>query len=213
MINFFDSALPEVKLVGAIQSPYDLSIATARTCYSAKGIITPEEVSATKEAKTLRDRIAASTREAGHLTTRQHAHFVFALDRVSRKFIWEFLHSHPFYNSEQVSQRYVKVKGGHFTIPTLEPSKKRRFEKILNLQMEAYEKLIVLLMPSVSKEYFRIFKNRKASEKRWQKVIEKKAYEVARYILPIATQAYLYHTVSALTLLRYDHASQSQVSS
>ena len=61
-------------------------------------------------ATALRDRIARSIFEAGHHTTLQHAHFQFALSGVSRQFLWTFLHSHPFYNSEQVSQRYVEVK-------------------------------------------------------------------------------------------------------
>src|SRR4051812_18137406 len=69
----------EVKLVGAIQPPYELAVASARTCYSGKGIIYPEEVSKDERSIELRDRIASSTLEAGHLTTRQHAHFVFAL--------------------------------------------------------------------------------------------------------------------------------------
>lgn len=214
MTDFFDSPLPDVQLVGVIQSPYDLSVATARTCYSSQGIITPEQVSKDEKSRTLRDKIAASTREAGHLTTRQHAHFVFALSRISRSFIWEFLHSHPFYNSEQVSQRYVKVKGGNFTIPQLDPKDKHIYEQTLKLQMEAYEKLIDLLLPAVSSEYYRIFPNRKKSadnkDNRWEKVIQKKAYETARYLLPIATHAYLYHTVSALTLLRYWRAAQME---
>ena len=201
--SFFSSELPEVKLVGAISNPYDLSIATARTCYSGKGIIMPEEVSKDEKAKKLRDSIAESTLEAGHLTTRQHAHFVFALNRVSRSFIWSFLHSHPFYNSEQVSQRYVKVKG-NFTVPCLLPSEQELFEKTLHLQMKAYEELIKLLMPAVTEEYYRIFPSRKKEKgDLWVKSIQKKAYEIARYVLPVATQAYLYHTVSALTLLRY----------
>ncbi|MBI4041439.1 MAG: FAD-dependent thymidylate synthase [Deltaproteobacteria bacterium] len=199
---FFDSKLPEVKLVGAINDPYDLSVATARTCYSSKGIISVEEVSQDEKSKMLRDRIAASTLEAGHLTTRQHAHFVFAMSHVSRSFIWSFLHSHPFYNSEQVSQRYVKVKEGHMTIPKLTGSARELYQKILNLQMSAYLQLIERLQPVVREEYFKIFKNRKW-EKRWLSVVEKKTYEIARYVLPIATHAYLYHTVSALTLLRY----------
>src|SRR5262249_47875401 len=37
----------------------------------------------------------------------------------------------------------------------------------------------------------------------YTKEIRKKAQEVARYVLPVATFAYLYHTVSGLTLLRY----------
>jgi thymidylate synthase ThyX len=35
----------------------------------------------------------------------------------------------------------------------------------------------------------------------------RKAYEVARYVLPVATYTYLYHTISALTLLRYARLS------
>ncbi len=215
MTDFFDSLLPEIHLVGTIRSPYDLSIATARTCYSSQGIITPEEVSKDEKSRILRDKIAASTLEAGHLTTRQHAHFVFALSRISRSFIWEFLHSHPFYNSEQVSQRYVKVKGGNFTVPKFDPQDKNIYEQTLELQMEAYEKLIGLLLPAVSSEYYRIFPNRKKPDTkvRWEKVIQKKAYEAARYLLPIATHAYLYHTVSALTLLRYWRAAQREAAS
>ena len=37
--------------------------------------------------------------------------FVFILDNVSRLAIWSFFHAHPFYNSEQVSQRYVDSLG------------------------------------------------------------------------------------------------------
>src|SRR3989338_7007535 len=182
MKDFFDSPLPEVKLVGAIQDPYDLAIATARTCYSGKGIITPQDVSRDASSRALRDKIAQSTREAGHLTTRQHAHFVFSLDHISRSFIWSFLHSHPFYNSEQVSQRYVKVKKGNFIVPRLPPFEKELFEKTLALQMQTYEKLIELLLPAVTEEYTKIFQARKkeAKEKngRWMKVIQKKTYEI-----------------------------------
>src|SRR5262249_10586108 len=32
---------------------------------------------------------------------------------------------------------------------------------------------------------------------------KKRAYEIARYVLPVATHAYLYHSVSGLTLIRY----------
>ena len=74
----------DVKLVDVTDVPFDLSIATARTCYSSKGIITPEDVSRTPESRALRDRIARSTLQAGHLTTRQHVHFVFAIDNASR---------------------------------------------------------------------------------------------------------------------------------
>jgi thymidylate synthase ThyX len=38
---------------------------------------------------------------------------------------------------------------------------------------------------------------------KYDKEVQKKAQEVARYVLPVATFAYLYHTISGLTLLRY----------
>ena len=115
----FRSAPPEVLLVQAFARPLDNAVATARTCYSSKGIVTPEQVggdalSDEKRAvrRERRDALAKDLYAAGHHTTFQHAHFQFTLDRVSRHFVWSFLHSHPFYNSEQVSQRYVEVKPG-----------------------------------------------------------------------------------------------------
>src|SRR5262249_10924851 len=95
----FRSPLPEVKLVNAFERPFENAVATARTCYSGKGIVFAEDVSATPQRVEQRDRIAQSTYEAGHHTTLQHAHYQFALSNVSRQFIWSFLHSHPFYNS------------------------------------------------------------------------------------------------------------------
>jgi thymidylate synthase ThyX len=66
-----------------------------------------------------RDAIADSIYKAGHHTTLQHSSFQFTLENVSRQFIWSFLHSHPFYNSEQVSQRYVTVGPDSVTVPPL----------------------------------------------------------------------------------------------
>lgn len=186
-----------------IRTPFNLSVAAARTCYSSKGIVTPEDVVRDDKAVVLRDRIAASTLKAGHLTTRQHASFVFTLDRVSRHFLWSFLHSHPYYNSEQVSQRYVKVSAGHYTIPPLTEKQSKRYVQIVDLQMERYNQLIEILLPEVRERFFRLFPQRRRDEAKYAAALKKRAYEVARYVLPVATHAYLYHTVSALTLLRY----------
>ncbi len=192
-----------VKLVGAISNPYETAVASARTCYSGKGIIYPEEVSKDEKAVLLRDKIASSTLEAGHLTTRQHAHFVFAISGVSRQFIWSFLHSHPFYNSEQVSQRYVKVKPTNFVVPPLEEGPKRIFQDAVVQQMKDYEDLILALQPTISGDYYERFKSRKKYKEKWDGSVNKRCYEVARYALGVGTSAYLYHTVSSLTLLRY----------
>ena len=42
-----------------------------------------------------------------------------------------------------------------------------------------------------------------AAEGRFADAVQKRAQEVARYVLPLATPAHLYHTVNGLTLLRY----------
>ncbi len=193
----------EVKLVGAISPAYEIAVASARTCYSGRGVVYPEQVSKDEKSIALRDKIASSTLEAGHLTTRQHAHFTFAISGVSRQFIWSFLHSHPFYNSEQVSQRYVKVKPGNFVMPPLPEEHQPLFLQTVAAQAECYEQLIGLLREPLSKDFFERFRARKAKPEAWTGAIDKRAFEVARYVLGVGTSAYLYHTISALTLLRY----------
>lgn len=199
---------PIVRLVDTTRVPFDLSIATARTCYSSKGIITPEQVSATPKALAIRDRVAASTLKAGHLTTRQHAQFIFTIDRVSRHLVWSFLHSHPFYNSEQVSQRYVEVKAEHFHLPSTLAAPGREglrqlFLASVRLATDAYFTLIESLRPAAERGYYDVFPARAKQPERWDKNIHKKVLEVARYVLPTATHTYLYHTVNGLTLHRY----------
>ena len=94
---------PVVTLRSASARPYDGAIAAARTCYSPR-VIGAEEVTPGQ-----RESIGPLTFEAGHHTVYQHAHFEFGLENVSRQFVWSFLHSHPFYNSEQSSQRFVRL--------------------------------------------------------------------------------------------------------
>src|SRR4029434_5115273 len=72
---------PIVTLEAVIQDPYDLAVATARTCYSAKGVIRVPDVRKDEASRALRDKIADTTREAGHLTTRQQAHFLVSIDK------------------------------------------------------------------------------------------------------------------------------------
>jgi thymidylate synthase ThyX len=202
-MELHSSPEPIVKLEGVIRDPYSLAVATARTCYSAKGIVRVEDVNRDDQAVALRDKISQSTREAGHLTTRQHAHFIFSLDNVSRQFIWSFLHSHPFYNSEQVSQRYVKVKKGRYTVPPMTEKQGEVYHSVVASQMADYEALNKILFPHVCEAYFQLFPVRRRYLDRYERTIHKKCYEVSRYVLPVATHAYLYHTISALTLMRY----------
>ena len=205
----FLSPPPEVRLVNAFERPYENSVATARTCYSSRGIITAEEVAGVGEGEEVRakraesrDRIARSIYQAGHHTTLQHASFQFALSNVSRQFLWSFLHAHPFYNSEQVSQRYVEVKPGACVVPALEGEALDVYRRTTDGQMEDYHRLQEALERPVEAMVRRRFP-RRAGSKREARDVGKKAQEAARYVLPVATHAFLYHTVSGLTLLRY----------
>ena len=198
---------PVVRLENAFAEPFNNAVATARTCYSSK-VISSKDVVKDERAVKLRDEIAQSTYEAGHHTTIQHATFQFVMERVSRQFLWSFLHAHPFYNSEQVSQRYVEVKPGNFLVPPLGDRHEALYLDLMQKQMAAYHRLIELLLPDVSVAYVGIYPGRRNRLEKWQPSLKKKAQEIARYVLPVATHAHLYHTVSGLTIHRYHRASQ-----
>ncbi|OYT73180.1 MAG: thymidylate synthase [Chloracidobacterium sp. CP2_5A] len=193
----FRSPQPLVSLTKAFPTPFKNVIATAKTCYSARGLIRDEDVGEGFEP------LARSIYEAGHHTTYQHAHFQFALANVSRHFIWSFLHAHPFYNSEQVSQRYVPVKPGTYFIPALAGEALAVYEAAVARQFAAYAALTEMLRPVVTAEYLKLFSKHDPASPKVASKITKRSMEAARYVLPVATFAYLYHTVSGVTLLRY----------
>ncbi len=194
---------PVVKLENYFRDPFDNAVATARTCYSPR-VVTSDDVHKDERSRLRRDEIAESIYKAGHHTTIQHATFQFILDKVSRQFIWSFLHSHPFYNSEQVSQRYVEVSPENFSVPPLDDDQSLEiYLETIRLQMRVYQDLMRILDPTIRAQYAKIFPNRDPELKRWNSSLKKRAQEVARYVLPVATHAHLYHTVSGLTLHRY----------
>ena len=198
------------------ERPYENAVATARTCYSSKGIVLAGQVSGEdledpqERSKRIeqRDAIAASIYEAGHHTTLQHCAVQFRISNVSRQFIWSFLHSHPFYNSEQVSQRYVRVAPGSCVVPPLEGEALGIYQRTVAGQVADYERLADALLPVVEAEFLRIFPARRGKP-RWRREIRHKAQEVARYVLPVATFAWLYHTVNVATILRYHRMCES----
>jgi thymidylate synthase ThyX len=214
----FLSPEPVVSITQAFQRSFDNMVATARTCYSSSGIITEDDVAGgadlpeekKEHRRRRRDDLARDLYQAGHHTTLQHAHFQFALSNVSRQFIWSFLHSHPFYNSEQVSQRYVEVKPGSVAVPPLEEKALEVYQRTVELQLSAYQELCGSLIPLVEAEYYERFPARARRPEVYGKETRKKAQEVARYVLPVATFAYLYHTISGLTLLRYYRMAEQQ---
>src|SRR5690242_11926201 len=69
----FLSAAPVVELKKTFTTPFHNAVATARTCYSNKGIIEDEQITPQNYA------LAQSIYQAGHHTVLGHAHFQFAL--------------------------------------------------------------------------------------------------------------------------------------
>lgn len=187
-----------VRLLSATDRPYATAVAAAMSCYRPDPV-TPEEA----DRHPARDRVAERTRRAGHTTTLQHAHFHFMLEGVSRLLLWSFLHDHPFYNSEQVSQRYVPVDVRRVHVPPLSGKGREIFLAAAAEAGRTYERLRILLAAPARRAFSERFPARRLGEARWRAAISKKAQETARYVLPIATTAHLHHTISALTLVRY----------
>jgi len=199
-----ETAAPRVTLRNYFSHPYDSAIAAARTCYSAR-IITPEEIT-DKQRLT----IGAATFYGGHHTVYQHAHFEFGLENVSRQFVWSFLHAHPFYNSEQQSQRYVRLDRARAFVPAesaeFGAAEREIYERAIARAWEAYRELTALLKPAARAILADIWHLGPMSHaKRVEKVerqAEKRAIEVARYVLPLAAFTTMVHTLSGIVLHR-----------
>ena len=133
------SGSPIVTLRTAPQNPYDGAIAAARTCYS------PRVIGASEVTDSQRNTIGALTFDAGHHTVYQHATFEFGLENVSRQFVWTFLHSYPFYNSEQSSQRYVKLNEPRAFVPPITGEALDVYEQAVLRAWDAYSRISALL--------------------------------------------------------------------
>jgi thymidylate synthase ThyX len=222
----FRSPEPGVTLLReeSTQHPFALAVAAAWSCYGGRPAKVetvrklvygpePEGLSPVKAADRAHRReramkLYADLFAAGHHTTLQHANFVFVLDNVSRLAIWSFFHGHPFYNSEQVSQRYREVSGETMVTPDLSCEQLAIYEAAIQRSLEGYRTLAELLTPDMAARYGVVFPGRAKSRsaeaaQRFAGDVQKRAQEVARYVLPLATPAHLYHTINGLTLLRY----------
>ena len=190
------SPAPKVELLRYFEKPFDFSISAARTCYSPRVINTAEITEDQKK------RIGGGCFEGGHHTVFQHATFSFGLENISRQFVWSFLHSHPFYNSEQSSQRYVRLNEIKATTPPIEGAENLKlYKKAITRSWETYNQLSEILLGDVIKIHEEIF-NRKVTDDKEKKKLSKKAIEIARYVTPLAAHTSMVHTLSGLTLYR-----------
>lgn len=200
MTSTLQSAPPVVTLRNAPAQPFDGAIAAARTCYSPR-VVAPSEITDRQ-----RDSIGSLTFDGGHHTVYQHAHFEFGLENISRQFVWTSLHSYPFYNSEQSSQRYVKLREPRAFVPPISGEALAVYERAILSAWDAYAELSALLKDdafAILKE-LRYVTPRASAErlKAIERDAEKRAIETARYVIPVAAFTSMVHTVSGITLHR-----------
>jgi thymidylate synthase ThyX len=199
-----ETSAPRVTLRNSFAHPFDSAIAAARTCYSPH-LVEPGEVTEKQRVN-----IGSGTYFGGHHTVYQHAHFEFGLENVSRQFVWSFLHAHPFYNSEQQSQRYVRLDRAQAFVPPesaqFGAAERAIYEKAVARAWDYYRELASVLEPTARGILSDIWHVGQSSHpKRLQKVesqSEKRAIEVARYVLPVAAFTTMVHTVSGIVLHR-----------
>src|SRR5271165_5809706 len=199
-----ETSAPRVTLRNSFAHPFDSAIAAARTCY-ADHLITPEEITDKQRLN-----IGAATFNSGHHTVFQHATFEFGLENVSRQFVWSFLHAHPFYNSEQQSQRYVRMDRVRAYVPPVDlyfsESCKEIYEQAVVKAWDYYRQLSTLLVAdarTILADIWHVGPN--SSPKHIQKIeraAEKRAIEIARYVLPVAAFTTMVHTISGIVLHR-----------
>lgn len=199
--------IPVVTLRAAPGRPFDGAIAAARTCYSSRVI----EVSEVTDRQ--RENIGRLTYEGGHHTVYQHAHFEFGLENISRQFVWGFLHAYPFYNSEQQSQRYVKLGEPRAFVPPISGEALDVYERAVLDAWESYAKLSAILKDETFRRLatLRHLTPRASAErvKAIEREAEKKAIETARYVIPVAAYTAMVHTVSGVTLYRLWRMAES----
>lgn len=193
----------KVELLAYTGSPFDIAMATARTCYS------PELVYVKDITPGQRERIGKSIYEAGHHTPFQHPTFVFGLQNISRHVVWSFFHAHPFYNSEQQSQRYVVMDDAAVYVPPLDGEALKLYEGAVMKSWEAYNRISQLLIGDNFSLMEKIGVLKGQTEKQIMTDSEKKAIENARYVLPLGAHTTMYHTISGIVLKRYVRMAQT----
>ncbi len=200
--EMIEEGAPRVTLRNAFAHPFDSAIAAARTCYAPR-LIAAEEI--TEKQRT---NIGAATFYSGHHTVYQHAHFEFGLENVSRQFVWSFLHAHPFYNSEQQSQRYVRMDRALVHVPDMSNlfGATEIYKQAVARAWDAYRELTSLLQDDARDILSDIWRVSPMSHPRRvekvERAAEKRAIEVARYVLPVAAATTMVHTLSGIVLHR-----------
>ncbi len=174
----------------AFARPLDNAVATARTCYSSKGIITEDK----RRCRERRDALAKSSTRRG-ITPRSSTR-----TSSSRSSACRGSSSGPSCTPSvlQLGAGEPALRRGEAGTTTCRRWVRRRGRCTRRRRggtgrLRAADELLT----PVAGEYYSVFPGRRGDgRKKLGGAIQKKAQEVARYVLPVATFAYLYHTVS-----------------
>lgn len=235
VIAGIDKRLEAIELLAPMlrNARFQTALAAARSCYSGDliehaSVLLPEDITALginlrsdradgekqspkermeAQAKLL-EGIASGTWQARHHTPYMHDNLVFRLDNISRQLIWSVFHADPFYNSEQVSQRYKKMVIDKVIRPRLTDEQNAIYTKAVEFAFKLYDEFRGDLLYNTAFEAYRArFPNK--DEKDVKAAVLKKTQEVARYFLPIGTHAHMYHSVNVAKLARLWRMAES----
>ena len=174
-------------------SPFKMAVAAATTCYSAAGKTIPPDNGAVTEKEI---KLVHNLFSAGHHTTLMHSHITLRIDGISRLLVWRLLHSHPYYNTEQVSQRYTQFTNDQLPNRAIDIEYfNKHLEMLMSVYAELVDKLTVYYQTTLPKNKI--------------DMAVKRAQEHARYVLPAGGKCSLYHTVDIMTAVRYISAAKA----
>jgi flavin-dependent thymidylate synthase len=131
----------------------------------------------------------------GHSSVAEHAVFNFDLIGISR-LAAEAIESHRLNSYTEKSQRYIKLNRDYIVPEEIEKAGLAdEFNSMVNLQFDAYSRLLEKLLPYFREKYPHSMEDKKSIAR-----VEGLAKEDARYALPLATTSQLGMTVNARNL-------------
>ena len=199
------TSAPRVTLRNSFAHPFDSAIAAARTCY-ADHLITPEEITDKQRLN-----IGAATFNSGHHTVFQHATFrirprkrqpPIRLVFSPRPSLLQFRTAKPALRPHgprpglRSASRYIFQRS----------QCKEIYEQAIVKAWDYYRQLSTLLIAdarAILADIWHVGPN--SSPKHIQKIeraAEKRAIEIARYVLPVAAFTTMVHTISGIVLHR-----------
>lgn len=121
----------------------------------------------------------------GHSSVAEHSVAHLGMERISRLASAQLELANPFLSFTEYSQRYQKPKRGHYVVPTgLSPALCVEYKATMEALYDSYEELYLGLYKYLDQSEPQIPNE---NEKQRQVRLEKKAFEDARYALPLAT--------------------------